>query len=156
MNGTADCGAFLERFQHEHHELNRALIEIRKELVRLDAGHENQEVLRDVSRRLDTLASDLRQHFAEEEECGCVAEVLARCPSLAPQVKALQQEHPALLRAIDALASSVAERMTAEEKLPRAFEDFAGRLKNHEALESQLLQMALGGEAAEYDSEGNE
>jgi hemerythrin len=156
MNGTADCGAFLERFQHEHHELNRALIEIRNELVRLDAGHDNDVVLRHVSQRLNTLASDLGRHFAEEEECGCVAEVLARCPSLAPQVRAMQIEHPALLAAVNALAASVAGQIAAHEKLPQDFEAFARRLKSHQATENRLLQMALGGDAAEYDAEGNE
>jgi hypothetical protein len=38
----------------------------------------------------------------------------------------------------------------------RQFDDFVADLRAHESAENRLLQMALGGEAAEYDVEGNE
>jgi len=156
MNGTCDCGAFLERMQHEHHELNRALLEIRQELVHLAAGERDQRLSGEIAKRLRALSSELQQHFAEQENGGCVAEVLARCPSLAARVQTMCDEHPALLRAVEGLISSAAGQGTAQEQLPRDFERFADQLQAHEALENRLLQMALGGDASEFDVEGNE
>lgn len=156
MNGTAECCALLARLQQDHREIQRAIIEIRSELSQLDAGDGMRDLLSNIAQRLHSLASDLGRHFASEENGGCFAEVLARCQSLTPKVHAMQGEHPALLRSVEALAASAAEQKCNAEMLLRDFEEFADRLKSHGATENRLLLMALGGDAAEHDEEGIE
>jgi hypothetical protein len=156
MNGTVDCGAFLGRLQWEHHQINLELMKIRDQVATLGRGTSDSKKLAAIGEQLGRLVEHLKAHFADEEGGGCVAEVLDRCPTLAPQVQAMLTEHPQLLQSLEALTANVQRGQIAAEQLATAFETSAQALRTHEATENRLLQMALGGDAAEYDAEGNE
>jgi chromosome segregation ATPase len=156
MNGVNHCGAYLEHLQAEHHRLNCALIEIRRQFAELNRGASSPDALDRLIERLEDLRRELRSHFAEEEKGGCLEEAVARCPSLGPQNKDLMGEHPQLIRALEQLPAAMKGRATNQEAWQQQFEAFAADLRAHECAENRLLQTALGGDAAEYDVEGNE
>ena len=156
MNGFNHCGAYLEHLQAEHHRLNCALIEIHHQIVELNRTTQSQEVLAGVRQSLENLLRELRNHFAEEEEGGCLEEAAARCPSLAPRTKDLMDEHPQLAQEMEQLLAITKDRTTNPKALRRQFEAFAKGLRAHQCAENRLLQTALGADAADYDMEGNE
>jgi predicted nucleic acid-binding Zn-ribbon protein len=156
MNGINHCGAYLEHLQSEHHRLNCALLEIRHQFAELRRNPQPQVAVAALIERLDNLRSELSAHFAEEEAGGCLEEAVARCPSLGPEVKALMGEHPELARALEELLARMKSQTPDEEARQQQFEAFAAALKAHECAENRVLQFALGGDAAEYDMEGNE
>jgi iron-sulfur cluster repair protein YtfE (RIC family) len=156
MNGVNHCGAYLEHLQAEHHRLNCALLEIRHQFAELNRSTQPPDGLAELTKRLEDLLKELRSHFAEEEEGGCLEEAVARCPSLGPQTKDLMGEHPQLARALEQLLAAMKDRAANQEAWQKQFEAFATDLRAHECAENRLLQTALGGEAADYDVEGNE
>lgn len=156
MNGTTPCGAILERLQHEHHELNKSLVEMRLEFATLPTSTQPKATQTAIVSRLARLAATLRSHFAEEEEGGCYEEAVSRCPSLSPTVQALLAEHPQITLALEGLLNDIRVQRKSSEQLREEFDRFARKLKDHEIKENRLLQMALGGDASDYDVEGNE
>jgi hypothetical protein len=95
---------------------------------------------------LKLLGDDLRRHFVEEEEGGCLEEAVSRCPSVAPQADALQGQHAALLNSLDQMIAGLSSNS------PRAAADgFSSQLKRfcqdllaHEAAENQVMRQAFG------------
>jgi hypothetical protein len=156
MNGATPGGAYLGRLQQEHRDLNSDLLEIRHEFAALTTSRQPQLALAEIAVRIERLAKELRLHFAEEEEGGCFEEVQTRCPSLSAQVHKLLGEHPHLLLTLERLVADVEKGRLSVEQLQRTTETFTQRLKDHEVAESRLLQMAFGGDASEYEAEGNE
>ena len=59
-------------------------------------------------------------------------------------------------RALEQLLEGIKSRAVIGEAWQKQFEAFAADLRVHESAENRLLQTALGGDAAEYDEEGNE
>jgi hypothetical protein len=156
MNGVNYCGAYLEHLQAEHHRLNCALIGIRHEIAELNHTSRPLEALATLREKLEHLLLELRGHFAEEEEGGCLEEAEARCPSLGPQAKHLMRENSQLVRALERVLATAKDQSANSHALRKQFEPFATDLREHECAENRLLQTALGGDAADYDVEGNE
>ena len=156
MSGVNHCGVYLEHLQLEHHQLNSALLEIQHQFAELGRTHEPQAALAKIGERLEGLLKELRSHFAEEEGGGCLEEVSARCPSLGPQIKELMGQHPRLTQGLERLISGLKGGLADQAAAQQEFDSFARELKTHEAAENRLLQIGLGGDASEYDAEGNE
>jgi len=97
---------------------------------------------------LTALRDDLAHHFTEEESGGCLDEATARCPSLLPDVKAVEAQHPALLSALDRIIHQArsCEPVTKGEDLAHEFRQFAHTLQAHESAENRILGRAFGGE----------
>ena len=156
MNGVNHCGVYVEHLQAEHHRLNCALLEIRHQFAGLNRSTQPKNGLGGLVERLEDLLRELRSHFAEEEAGGCIEEAVSRCPSVGPQAKDLMGEHPQLARALEQLLAAMKDREGNAEAWQKQFEAFAVDLWAHECAENRLLQTALGGDAADYDAEGNE
>jgi hypothetical protein len=156
MNGIDHCGAYLEHLQAEHHRLNCAIVDIRRQFADLNLSRAPQDVLASLIERLEDLQRDVRGHFAEEEAGGCLEEAVARCPSLRPGTKDLMGEHPLLADALEQLLVAMKNRAANPAALVAQFEAFAEDLKAHECAENRLLLTALGGDAPDYDREGDE
>jgi len=156
MNGLNHCDAYLKHLQAEHHRLNCALLEIRHWLEASWPTTQPDAPQDFLIGRLEGLLMELRSHFAEEEQGGCLEEALARCRSVGPNVQVLMAEHPALTTALEELIARLKCRTIDRATCRRLLEDFAARLKAHECAENSLLQFALGGAASDHDVEGNE
>jgi hypothetical protein len=155
MNGASPCGALLEHIQQEHHHLNTDLIAIRHELERLSSDAQGP-LPPETIKRLKDLRTELEGHFHHEECGGCLEEAASRVPSVSHQVRQIEAEHRELLSAIDRLNTAAASPSGSRASVAREFADFAARLHAHEVAETRLIEYALGGEAADYDIEGNE
>jgi hypothetical protein len=156
MNGANHCGAYLEHLQAEHHRLNCALLETRRQFAELNRSTQPQEAFAGLIGHMESLLRELRSHFAEEEQGACLEEAVVRCPSLGAQIKELMGEHSQLARALEQLLAVMKGRAANPDVWQSQFEAFAKELRTHESAENRLLQMALGGDAADYDAEGNE
>jgi hypothetical protein len=156
MIGVDHCFAYLEHLQAEHHRWNCAVLDIRHQFAELSPGTRRQHVLAGLLERLEDFGRELENHFAEEEGGACLEEAVARCPSLRAQAKVLMAEHSQLARELQQLLAAMKDEAANSAALVARFEAFATELKTHECAENQLLQMALGGDAADHDMEGNE
>jgi hypothetical protein len=100
-------------------------------------------------RLVDTLVelrSELAHHFAEEESGGCLEEAVSRCPSLSPNAKEVETQHPGLLANLDHIirqASPTSQPSTIA-SLHRDFEKFAETLRQHEDAENRILHLGFG------------
>jgi hypothetical protein len=94
---------------------------------------------------LDALRDRLEWHFREEEQGGCLEEAVSRRPSLAAEVRRLEQEHPVLLnelrRVIDRLAAKRPEEPL--DAVKSELDAFARRLREHEESEDRVLEKGL-------------
>lgn len=150
MNATHYFDANLRHLQGQHHRLNQEIGEIRHAL----AAHDQKETLVE---QLENLQKELTGHFQEEQaEDGLIDEAAIRCQSVRGDVKALMGQHAQLSESLARLIGVIKSRSVDAEGCRQMLEEFATQLKAHECAETTLLQTALGGEASEYDVEGNE
>ena len=157
MNGGNYCGAYLRHLQAEHHRLNSAVLKIRKKMAQFWASGEAEATRDSLIDQLENLLQELQLHFREEEEeAGALQEAVARCRSVQPNVTALMDEHPQLAKALEEIIAALKTRTTDKIECELLVETFLKRLKAHERVENSLVQFALGGQASEYDVEGNE
>ena len=157
MNAVNHCGGYLKHLQAEHHRLNLVVLKIRHQLAGFRQSGEAPATRDCLIDQLEDLLRQLQSHFKEEEEEeGFLEEALARCRSVRPDVQTLMDEHPQLAQALERLIVGLKSRTIDGETCQRLFESFAKKLKAHECIENTLLQFALGGNASEYDAEGNE
>jgi len=156
MNRLNQCGAYLEHLQAEHHRLNLALVEIRHHLERQRDSAPTRKATDAAIDGLVGLLKEMRDHFDEEEEGGCLVEAQVRCQSVGPNVVALMSEHPQLARELERLIEAMQSQTIGEEEGRQRFEAFATKLKAHESSENRLVQYAFGGDESDYDVEGDE
>lgn len=157
MNTLNYCDAYLKQLQAEHHHLNSAVLEIRHKLEGFRPGGEAEAKLNSLIEQLESLHTLLKVHFREEEEEeGFLEEAVTRCPSVQPDVKALMCQHAQMAEALEELIVDMRSGTIDGDTCRQRFDSFAILLKAHECGENTLLQLALGGNAADYDAEGNE
>ena len=156
MNGANQCIVYLQHLQAEHHRLNRVLTEIGHRFLEINKSVVEQPILSGLIHRLEELLKELQNHFAEEEGGGCLDEAVARCPSVGPRTSELMQEHPKLAGRLENLIAAMKMGQGDGKEWLRQFEGFATEIRVHECAENRVLEQAFGGEAAEYDVEGNE
>lgn len=148
------CGALFEHLQAEHHKLNCELIEVRQQFERLDPHQCSGPAVEALLQRLERLHQDLLAHYREEETGGCMEEAIARCPSLAPQSKALMAEHPLLAQALESLIAQIRQGHGTPVSWRQGYDEFVQQIRTHEAEENRIMTYALGAVAADMDVEG--
>jgi hypothetical protein len=153
MNGTTPCRALLEHLQQDHHQLNHELIAIGHELEELP---ERSAVPAHVIDRLRRLCARLEAHFHDEECRGRLEEAASRAPSASHQVRQIETEHRLLVPALQKIIDAAASPAPSASRVAKEFAQYVARIHAHEAAETQFMQYALGGEASDYDVEGNE
>jgi len=119
----------------------------------------SQQNAQEVVRQLMQFREEPERHYAEEEQGGCLEEAECRCPSLAGEVKRIELEHGTLRSDMDRLvaqASLLAKSSECVEQLEQAFQEFAARLRKHEAAENRVMAYGFGAEAVdEFTDEPN-
>ncbi len=145
----------LEHLQAEHHKLNCTLSAIQHRIDDPALRDTPVHAPSDFVAGLQVLRAKLLTHFAEEGIDGCLGEAAVRCPSAAAQLKAIKADHQSLMDAVDELIAS-AKGVATSDTLSRRIHSLSERLHVHEVAETHLLQYALGGDAADYDVEGED
>jgi hypothetical protein len=145
MNGVNHCGAYLRHLQAEHHRLNSAVFKIRHHLAEFWENGEAEAARDSLIDELENLLQQLQLHFQEEEEeTGVLAEAVARCRSVRPNVESLMDEHPQLAEALEEVIVGLKGRTIDKSECRLLFEAFVRKLKAHECVEDALLQFAMG------------
>ena len=145
MTEFEDYRTYTQHICVEHQRLNRLLLETRHQLDqwRAAGGKRTPQAL---VVQLSELQAELRRHFDEEDEEGCVEEAICRCPSLAHDGNELLHEQPSLRAELRQLLDT-AERGEEEDidvaAFVRQFEACCEHLQQHEAAESQVVRQAF-------------
>jgi len=131
----------LERFEHDHVDLNRRVVALREALTGATNGR--QSVLgAALVRDLVTFTDDLFDHFAREEE-GLFPFVLEHLPGLLPAVTALIQAHDRICGAASRLLALERRAAPVPESLALAsaiFARFESQYAEHSRYESEFLR----------------
>ncbi len=119
-------------------------------LARLKEGFFEESYLRGLIRSdLQAIHEFLGPHFAREEAGGYFAGIAGRNPNLTPQIEALHGEHFTIGGEIKELIEKIKVLPPAEMRL--RIPALAGRIKEHEAKETALLQGAIEMDVGEGD-----
>jgi iron-sulfur cluster repair protein YtfE (RIC family) len=155
METGDECVAFAEHLHHEHHRLNRLLLEIGHEVAQFTGPETDHRLLEQLENRITDLSDQLKAHFAEEEAGGCLEEAVSRCPSLAGETETILKEHKQLDQLLCHVLSQVSDPATPAD-VQASWQAFYNKIRAHEAAETRLLRMAFGHESAESDVEEDE
>lgn len=150
MMRDEECRPYVEHLRQEHRRLHDVLAQTDRSLAEAGRSPDFGREAREIAQRLSNLRDELNHHYAEEEAGGCLEEALLRCPSIAPEVKRVQAEHPALKQEMDLLvakAAKLAQTPTDWAELKRGFEEIGAKLRMHEAAENRILLYGFGAEA---------
>jgi iron-sulfur cluster repair protein YtfE (RIC family) len=150
MMRDEDCRPYVEHLILEHRRLHEVLAQTQHSLAELGRAQQPAREANDIAQRLRDLRDELNRHYAEEEAGGCMEEALLRCPSITPEVKRVQAEHPALKQEMDLLVAKAAKLAPVPSdwaELKRDFEEFAAKLRMHETAEDRILLYGFGAEA---------
>ena len=96
----------------------------------------------DLERRLNKLADELERRIAEEEQGDLFVRIPEEFPDIAPEIRALAEEHPRLVRdrRVLAVATRGAETIRANTDLSIHIRAAGAAIRRHEAQESALVQ----------------
>lgn len=143
MNEIPLSQAYMNHLRAEHRQLHAEVRRIRNTFF-AEAGQRNRtgELLQELSE----LSNELRRHFAEEEQGGCLEEAVCRCPSVAHEADGLLREHAGLLASLDQVIFRLKSDSKSEppEDVETEFEGFANELLAHEAAENRVMQRGFG------------
>ncbi len=144
MNTHDPCNPFIAAVRAEHREMHLTLANLRR---RLEAIPPNEVAakLPEVRQHFEELRKRLAAHFREEESGGCLEEAAARLPRLGEAVSRIEEEHPRILAALDALRTRIAGQLTERDwpEVLLAYRDLSTMLSQHEALENRVLEQGF-------------
>ena len=146
MNTTSYLQSLLVDIAHEHRELQRRLLELRRVVRDKESGRSNAQRLTILSPALADLRKRMQAHFAQEETGEVMEEAVIRIPRLAHDAAKIEREHPELIKRIDAaIRLSESTDPTAEdwEKASDAVEAFVAQMLAHIEAENHLLQQVF-------------
>lgn len=146
MNANQDCMAYAGHLQAEHRAMHQRLREVQAKLNSVADRPIDEALRQQMLATGEQLLEELVAHFAEEDDGGCLEYAVSRVPTLAAEVGDIEAEHPQLLadlrRIVERLRNAAAgELMVADVK--QAFDLFVGRLLQHEARESRVVERGL-------------
>lgn len=152
MREYNDCLAFVEHLRLEHKHIHESLANVAEAFAKIAKANEGAE---SVLLGLKNLRAEIGRHFAEEEEGGCLEEVMNRCPGMAQEAKAIEAEHQTFLFELDQLVKKAQKSATIAQFADTRdeFERFARSLHRHEAKENRLLQRGMGAQVMDADFE---
>jgi hypothetical protein len=143
MNTTGPSHPFLNQALAEHRHLHEQVCEI---LHLLEAEATSAEQFDLIIARVRAVEEWLQEHFAREEEGGCLEEAISRAPAFAAQAAALHREHAQFVLMIDRVARHAQEARDWRKRwseLRADFQKFAQKLHAHEQAENELLGRAF-------------
>ena len=138
--------AYVVHLRVEHRKLHDDLQRITRNWFSGEKETQQTSQAPRVVEALQALRTDLAEHFAEEEDGGCLEEAVCRCPRLGPEANRIEREHPALLSELDDIIARLSRSRKALETpgSQAKFESFARKLHVHEAAENRMLEAAFG------------
>jgi hypothetical protein len=146
MKNETTCLTFLKQLQVDHHHLDTEVLKIRaafhKALDRPCGSIERQHV----AQSLRVLRDQLRRHFQQEENEGCLWEAASYNTTLCSDVKQVLGQHPLIMDHIDSIVAAVENNSTKADWAVPALEQFdklARILAEHEQRESIILERSL-------------
>jgi hypothetical protein len=148
MRDLAECQGLVAHVRADHGRIRRSVQSILRTLRQVDPHASRAEITIVMIEPLTALLAQLRRHFAEEEDGGSLDDAVCHCPSLAREVRQSNAEHPKLLAYLETLIARLRDPALAFGGMARdqqLLEDFAQRLRQHEAAENRLLSQAFGG-----------
>ena len=140
MSNFQESDPFVRHLLSEHHRLHEMLQQARQVIA---GAKEASEILP----TLQEVREELRRHFIQEEQGGCLEEAASHCPALTPDVQRLEDEHPRLLADLDRLVAQVEDAEPGIQDrlaLQNRFMDLCRELHAHEAAENRLLARGFG------------
>ena len=140
--------AFAIHLTAEHRRIAECLRHVEQELQFVDADSPGN--LAGIAENLTQLRTELSKHFEEEESGGCLEEGIIHHPASAAEVGRIVHEHPQLLAGLDSLIDKVTLSGATYLMLGEfrnEFEQFAKRLRAHEASETRIFHECFGTEA---------
>jgi hypothetical protein len=146
MNTASYLQALLVDIVHEHRELQRRLLELRRMVRDQESGRSNAERLSSLCRSLADLRKRMQAHFAQEETGEVMEEAVIRIPRLARDAAKIEREHPELIRRIDnAIRLSETTDPVAEDwhNASETVEALVTQMLAHEEAENHLLQQVF-------------
>jgi len=102
MRDYNECQAYINHLLAEHRRLH-TLLRLASAAINQSGDPHRDASPVDMAKILRHAREELQHHFAEEEGGGCLNEAVSRCPSLSPEAKRIEAEHPGLLYEIDRL-----------------------------------------------------
>jgi iron-sulfur cluster repair protein YtfE (RIC family) len=142
--------SYVNHLLSEHRRLHHLLRDARRALAVSGVRKSPAECVEVLGRVRD----ELRSHFADEEEGGCLAEAVSRCPSLSAETRAIEAQHPALLMRLDTLIDRISRCDASTEcriETVRDFDDLLRELRSHEAAENNILRRGFGTNVVDDD-----
>jgi len=150
MREDSECRSYVNHLLSEHRRLHHLLRDARRALAADGVRMSPTECAKVLCRVRD----ELRSHFAEEEEGGCLAEAVSRCPALSTEARTIEAQHPALLLRLERLLARVAECDSSAQcrvETLLAFDDLLRELRAHEAAENNVLRRGFGTNVVDED-----
>mgnify|MGYP002624155856 CR=1 FL=1 len=127
----------------EHRRLHGLILDVRDACRVADA--ESCTAGRRLYEAFSGLYVELKRHFAQEEEGGCLEQAVTLCPSLAEEVAQAEREHPLLLARLERLLEVIQMYgVKGSSNWEKQFADLARALHSHEAREDRVLAQAFG------------
>jgi hypothetical protein len=151
MNVNDDSRTYVEHLRNEHVHIDQALLELQHLFAQTAESREADPACVLVA-KLKSLRDELRKHFRDEEEGGCLEEARSRVPCLSEDVRALQAEHVEFLATLDEMiprAEALVAQAATFQELQVTFSDFLHRLHTHESEENRILLFGFGSSAME-------
>src|SRR5688500_4735137 len=102
MRDYEECRPYINHLLAEHRRLHGMIGKARAAIRQMN-GPDHDATLQHLAQTLEQVRSELRQHFIEEEQGGCMEEAVSRCPRLADDAKRIRVEHPQILGELNRL-----------------------------------------------------
>ena len=123
FNDVEECRAYVVHMIAEHRRLNEAVQTIEQRWRVADIEAATDETVDDLITSLQQLRDDLRHHFTEEENGGCIEEAVARCPSLSEGAARIEHEHASLLEQLEGIIQQLSQ-LSVDTRLAGASHNF--------------------------------
>lgn len=127
----------------EHHDLLAEISGLRQWCEEVAQG--GRPRFGEMGSRTRMLRRRLTKHFAQEERGGYLAQALAAAPQFTLEARTLREQHRQLLDELDQLADGLAASEPPFEgwqDARRRLDETLGRLREHEAAETRIVQAA--------------
>lgn len=150
------CQPFVAYLHREHTRLHAELHAVQEALSEFVSAPRNAADAEAIVTRLIRLRDDLDRHYAEEEAGGTLEEAVARCPSLAADVRRVEKEHAELRRKMDELvakAQRLCQTPTQFDEVARDFAALTAWLHRHEKEENRILLYGFGAQGMDLFTE---
>lgn len=144
MNGTPAFPRLSDESLEEHRQVHFHLDQLSRALDDLDPATADEDRLRDLTARIESLKHHLQDHFRTEEESGLFQAVVDAVPQYETDVKRLAAQHERMIESLET-ARILAKRCEPSESalLKSDLGRILEMMREHEQEEDALVRRAL-------------